>query len=78
MRLQGKTFIPGFRVEENDEAEFDEQVVPPIVNGGIHIAQIEQGELEARQVFNNAEQLAVNEPTEQSAVRGIRYREDRK
>ena len=75
MRLLGKKFIPGFRIETNDEDEDDEQLMPPTVNGGIHIAQIEQDELEAQQTFSNTEPLAVNEPTEQTVVRNVAVNE---
>ena len=73
MRLLGKKFIPGFRIETNEEEEDDDQLLPPIVNGGIHIAPIDQGESQAPQTFSNTEQLAVNEPTEQTVVRSARY-----
>ena len=71
MRLQGKTFVPGFRIEANDEEEFDDQVVSPDVHVGNNI---DQGEVEVRPEYNNTEQLAVNEPLEQTAVRGVRYK----
>ena len=73
MRLLGKKFIPGFRIETNDEEEDDEQLIPHIVNGGIHIDQVERGDLEAQQTVTNTEQLAVNEPTEQNVVSNDRY-----
>ena len=80
MRLQGRTFIPGFRVEENnDEEEFDEQqiVVAPHMNGGINGHHNDRGDNVApRPVAVNGERLAVNEPTEQTAVRGVRYRKN--
>ena len=76
MRLQGRTFIPGFRVEENnDEEEFDEQqvVIAPHMNGGINTHQVDRTDVGPRQPLANGERLAVNEPTEQTAVRGVRY-----
>ena len=77
MRLQGRTFIPGFRVEENnDDEELDEQqvIVAPHMNGGTNGHQIDRGDVAApRQTVVNGERRAVNEPIEQSAVGGVRY-----
>ena len=77
MRLQGRTFIPGFRVEENNEEdEFDEQqvVIAPHMNGGVNTRQADRADVATpRQPLANGERLAVNEPTEQTAVNGVRY-----
>ena len=78
MRLQGRTFIPGFRVEENnDDEELDEQqvIVAPHMNGGINGHQIDRGDVTAPgHTAVNGERRAVNEPIEQTAVGGVRYR----
>ena len=72
MRLLGKKFIPGFRIEPNDNDEYDEQLISPTANGGINIAQVEIEDSEVQQNLSNAEPLAVNEPTEQAVVRSVR------
>ena len=78
MRLQGRTFIPGFRVEENnDDEELDEQqvIVAPHINGGINGHQINRGDVaDPGQTVATGERRAVNEPIEQTAVGGVRYR----
>ena len=72
MRLQGKTFIPGFKIEAEDDEDFDEQVVPPAVNGVREEINIDERASETHPTANNTEQLAVNEHSEQIAVRGVR------
>ena len=68
MRLLGKKFVPGFRIEMNDEDEEDEQLIPPTINRGFNVAQIEPDIVEPQHNFNNTEPYAANEPQELAVV----------
>lgn len=72
MRLLGKKFVPGFRIEMNDEDEDDDQLLPPVVNGGLNVIQIESDIIEAQQNPNNAEPYAANESQELAVVTNTR------
>ena len=72
MRLLGKKFVPGFRIEMNDEDEDEDQLLPPAVNGGLNVIQIESDILEAQQNPNNIEPYAANETQELAVVTNTR------
>lgn len=72
MRLLGKKFVPGFRIEMNDEDQDEDQLLPPAVNGGLNVIQIESDILEAQQNPNNTEPYAANETQELAVVTNTR------
>ena len=69
MRLLGKKFIPGFRIEMNDEDEDDEQLLPPANGIGHHPHNDAAAGLAETQQHNPRIQIERKEVPEQAVVR---------